>query len=470
MDFSACIALSCAGSLILSAPFTSRPPLSTMPPKRTASKRKTASQAAAARKKTKKAPAAAPALDLVSRADLTKKKRAKKTYHLVVLGNGDWKQFDNVADFDEFMADYGDNVKAKHQFTAKKQLTDKITEVKAGKAAAVAAVAAASVGSVAIKIERGVGDSIGQDLTSNQKASAEKIIRAFRENSPSDRVELIWRTTSSSKKLLVIILILDSSGKLKWWFKGMAFAQLLGHYVRDADIPDQVLRDALSNVAWGFRRDPAGDSNDILQDIMKRRVTNKGGKTTWEPTGTTLDVTIPFTCIDIPVDTFTSKVEETVWIETTLKTLAQSLVDLHKDCVYKTVLQGTVTPAQWFAMTTPSRPGTQTYDQFFDTCVTRVTLCENLNTMLTRSSVADAMQVLLDNTMPNYGKKYPGLLDIVEVGDESSDDSSGDEGQEENGVNEGGEHDDGDDDGHHAGANSSTQDEQEIKDNDADAD
>ena len=361
------------------------------------------------------------------------KKKEKKVYHLVVLSNGDWKQFSNASDFDEFMADYSDNVKASHKFSAKKLMQEKTKEVEAGKAAAAATASTA----VTIKKEKGTMETI--DLTEDQKMSAEKIVRSFRENSPSDRVELVYRTTSSTKQVLVIILILDASGKLKWWFKGEDFARRLEYYVREATINDEFLKEALTRMDWGLRRDPARDCNDILQDHIKRKIFEKGKKVRYEETGVSLDVTVPFTYLPIPVENIGSTAEETEWIESELKKLARSIIDLHKSSLYKAVLQGTVTVPQWLAMTKPERQATQTYDQFFDTCVTRVTRCENLNTILIRKSVTEAMQVLLDDSMPNYGKKYPSLLDsdalaaVPENGGSDSDSGSGSDSDDDDG-------------------------------------
>ena len=410
-----------------------------MPPKRTSKRNSQAGGAATKPRSTKKPKKAAappspkhpPAAEAPPAVAASPKKKEKKVYHLVVLGNGNWKQFSNASDFDEFMADYGDNVKASHKFSAKKLMQEKTKEVEAGKAAAAAAAAAAASTAVTIKKEKGTVETI--DLTEDQKMSAEKIVRSFRENSPSDRVELVYRTTSSTKQVLVIILILDASGKLKWWFKGEDFARRLEYYVREATIDDEFLKEALTRMDWGLRRDPARDCNDILQDHIKRKIFEKGKKVRYEETGVSLDVTVPFTYLPIPVENIGSTAEETEWIESELKKLARSIIDLHKSSLYKAVLQGTLTGPQWLAMTKPERQATQTYDQFFNTCVTRVTRCENLNTILIRKSVTEAMQVLLDDSMPNYGKKYPSLLDsdalaaVPEKGcnDDGSDSDSG---------------------------------------------
>jgi hypothetical protein len=348
------------------------------------------------------------------------KKRVKKTYYIVILKNGSWKTFDSAGEMTAFKDDWGESVKASMDFSSKKKMQAKVKELEAAKLSE-----EAKTKDVTVKVEKGSDDV--KSLTTDQQASAEKIIQAIRKNSPSDRIHVYYRTNSSSKAVVFVPLQVDANGNLKWWFKGKQWATVVKYYAGTVTHEHESIQHALKHMEFAYKRDPSGGPEDKQVDKSKRKVEEKG-KTKYVETGNTYPVTIPYTHMIIPTENFSNTVQETEWIEKTLETFAKETIKLHQSELFKTVIKGSVSDRQRNSMMFNSKQ--QTYSQCYSTCSTRVERLDNINSLIALEDVTKVMSILSDNATDDFKNKYPSL-DIVDENEEDTDEEDSDDDNED---------------------------------------
>ena len=145
---------------------------------------------------------------------------------------------------------------------------------------------------------------------------------------------------------------------------------------------------------------------------------------------------------------FKNKIEETEWLEETVRNFGQEIIKIRQNNIFKMLLQNSSSEAQWNSMMNGKKG--YSYPDFYENCGVRIEAITNLNELVVKESKDTMMGKLLLYTDRKCSLKYKNApiqelkSDEEEEEDESDIEIVGNNKKDEEEDNDGDDDDDKD--------------------------
>ena len=223
---------------------------------------------------------------------------------------------------------------------------------------------------------------------------------------PSNTLDITWRTSSTSKAVLIIINQTNQKGDQFWFWKPEQFTMILNAMVDDSPHPDKYVNEVLKNMSYAAKRDPKKGTNDQdeRERLEKIEPKSKGGNIQWVGTGKCDPLYLCYSFFTIPVENFKNKEDEQEWIQLKCNAVGEYLIEMQtNDETFKELFKLTSITPKFADVALRSYR-----NQYYNKCTVSVDHCANVNSYFIREYVQKVMGVLLAND--NEQKKYENRM------------------------------------------------------------
>ncbi len=318
-------------------------------------------------------------------------------YRIYIMDNSKYQAYDDIKQADEFYDDMQSIIVDKRSFSSKKKFNDYKKFIEKKK----------STGDGKVDATTPVA-SVNPNMTMSpqEMASVERCKKRRELMRPSNRIELVYKTTKRSKICVVVFRFRDVMGKDFWLCKPANLKDTLKAYVQDFPRDDSDIQHAMENIYLVKMRDPNGGPEAGVSKSIKRN-----DKTV------TYEEYVGVTHIPIPVDKIESYEEEEAHIQDACRRIGENFKTILASDTFQAILQCAVSEKFWKQLTDPkSGPN---FVQYMNESKVVVQQSLNLNSHVVLADVKAIMLSLVEESAPQ--NKYPEMVDDNDNDEEESD-------------------------------------------------
>lgn len=303
-----------------------------------------------------------------------RKKQVEPYFRVYVMQDGAMKQFTDPIEACEFVSEYDTVISSMESFPNRAQM---LAFLKSGPTKA----------STPVK----PGQVITLDEMSPEDKSKFNRIRTLMEDAkPKNTIAMDWKCTKKAEQFAVVFRPLNDQGLPQWSLKP-PFQRVITSYFKECPSDLKHVNEFFENLKLAPQRDP--DQGPDCIKMSKAKNSDKEYKTF-----------VMCSLITIPIEKFTSAVEEEEWIKGCLHNVFNEIRAAQRTNLFMKIVKAAYSPKMYAAMMSDKAYG-GTFTDYVQGAKIKCTRLENLNKFITKDEANDIKMTLM--TSEREHKKYP---------------------------------------------------------------
>ena len=305
-------------------------------------------------------------------------------YWVLRMDTGKEDLFDNLEDVADMEENLGPIIKQKFAFETKDEAEQHMKATKT---------ANEQLNETPKKTDR---VSNTESLTPDEQIRVAKVRELLEQTKPSNRIEVLFKTTNRSEKCVGIVNFLNMYGQHQWYMKPDCFARGIAAYVQEFKQSDPLIQEALLSLKWARKRDLSKGQDEV--EITKWQSPDKTKKQDY-------DNHIAWFTFTIPINEISDETHEYLYLIEKCQQIGTAIQVILLEPPFISIIENIINNDNiWDIMMGNKKGKGIIYRHYVQDCKVISNNMENINTYIVLRDAKDLLNVLYKSRLSN--KKY----------------------------------------------------------------